>query len=702
MKKNYFFRLGSKIYETVLKSNLFRFFISIFLAVPIAAILFVVLISSYHEATQDIMKNRQARTELTVTLVHERLEKILDIAQSLASRPSLVENIIQNKWDEAVKYIEKTPQEFDYIDSIFLTQTDGTLKAGTGTYEGIINKNFAYRDWYQGVSKHWEPYLSEFYTRANAPQINVISAAVPITDLSIRASGNFKEEEILGILVIQINPEIFLKWSLEADLGEQGFLYAVDKNGTLIFHPDYDTVNEFIDFSAEYPVRNLLDNESGIGVAYDVKRAENRLYSYALCESHGWNIIFEQPASAAFASRDQNLIPTLYLYAFFILLIIFLINLILKYVLNKRKISEIMSQFAFVAENSDDAIYSRDLNGVIMSWNKGAEIIYGYKKEEVLNQSILMLIPQKKEKEYAALQRKILAGERVQKHITSRIRKDGREIIVSLNMSSVEDRKGNAIGISSIASDITMEVKNQELLIEKTRNLEELNRELESFSYAVSHDLRSPLRGIDGFSKALMEDFYETIDDKGKDYLLRIRKASQKMGELIDDLLLLSRITRNEMVFKEVDLSKITKDVSHSFLEAAAREGRKVELTISPNIFVYGDERLLEIMMSNLLENAFKFSNKKEPARIEFGHGYLDGKEVLFVKDNGAGFDMRYVDKIFNPFQRLHLEKEFPGTGIGLVTVKRIIERHQGRIWAQSAVGKGAVFYFTFLKMRSL
>ncbi len=701
--KNYFSRLWSRAYDAAIKSNLFRFFISILLAVPIAAVILGIFLSSYQGATNEILNYRKAKTELTVTLMHERLIKITDIGKSLASRPMLIESIKTNEWEEALKYVENAPREFEYIDSVFLLQVDGTLKAGTGSYQKIIDKNFAYRDYYQGVSKDWEPYLSEFYKRANEPQINVVSAAVPIFDVIDLTDKKDMQNAVLGILVIQVNPEIFLQWSLEADLEEYGLLFAVDKNGVLIFHPDYDTANEFIDFSNTYPVKKVLGNESGIEVVYDTKRAEDVLYSYASCQSceeHGLSIVFEQPASEAFATRDQNMILRLYLYLFFILIIIFLISMILKYAVHKRKISEIISQLAFVADNSDDAIYSRDLNGKIISWNRGAEKIYGYKKEEALHQSTSVLVPKKKMKEYYALQKKALAGERIHKLITSRLKKDGSGITVSLSTSTVKDMRGNVTGLSSIVRDITEEIKNQKLLAQRANNLEELNRELASFSYSVSHDLRSPLRGIDGFSKALMEDYYEKLDDKAKDYLQRIRKASQKMGDLIDDMLLLSRVTRNEMIFKQVDLSAIAGNISSGFLDEAGNKNRTIELKMQPNIFVYGDEKLLRILMFNLLENAMKFSQKKHHTLIEFGYRYMDKKKVLFVRDNGAGFDMRYVDKIFHPFQRLHLEKEFQGTGIGLATARRIIERHKGRIWAEGEIGKGAVFYFIFPKMR--
>ena len=219
------------------------------------------------------------------------------------------------------------------------------------------------------------------------------------------------------------------------------------------------------------------------------------------------------------------------------------------------------------------------------------------------------------------------------------------------------------------------------------------NKELEAFCYSVSHDLRAPLRSVDGFSKALVEDFGDKLDSQGKDYVRRVRRASQRMGQLINDLLSLSRITRSELHHEKVDLSEIAQKIVTELQEKESK--RQVEVVIPKGIVVDGDARLLLIVMENLLYNAWKFTGKQPHARIEFGAKQNENKTVYFVNDDGTGFDMAYANKLFGTFQRLHAPAEFEGTGIGLATVQRIIHRHGGRIWAKGAVGQGATFYFT-------
>ena len=223
--------------------------------------------------------------------------------------------------------------------------------------------------------------------------------------------------------------------------------------------------------------------------------------------------------------------------------------------------------------------------------------------------------------------------------------------------------------------------------------LEAANEELEAFSYSVSHDLRGPLRRMDGFSRMLLEKHTDELDEQGRHYLDRVRAGSQQMGELIDDLLKLSRITRSEMTRGPLDLSAIAPRIADELRQT--QPGRDVEFVLQKGITVEGDGQLLRVVMENLLGNAWKFTGKQDKARIEFGTEEREGQKVCFVRDNGAGFDMAYAEKLFGAFQRLHRVDEFEGTGIGLATVQRIIHRHGGRVWAEGAIGKGATFYFT-------
>jgi signal transduction histidine kinase len=228
---------------------------------------------------------------------------------------------------------------------------------------------------------------------------------------------------------------------------------------------------------------------------------------------------------------------------------------------------------------------------------------------------------------------------------------------------------------------------------ERTSQLAAANKELEAFSYSVSHDLRAPLRGIDGFSLALLEDYTERLDDEGKEHLQRIRAATQRMGMLIDDLLNLSRMTRAEIHKQKVNVSTLARSVATELQDA---EGdRQIEFRIEDGIEATADKQLLQVVLENLLGNACKFTSKRSSARIEVGKTRRNGSSAYFVRDNGAGFDPAYASRLFGAFQRLHGTTEFPGTGIGLATVQRIIHRHGGKIWAEGAVEKGATFYFT-------
>lgn len=223
--------------------------------------------------------------------------------------------------------------------------------------------------------------------------------------------------------------------------------------------------------------------------------------------------------------------------------------------------------------------------------------------------------------------------------------------------------------------------------------LERKNNELEAFCYSVSHDLRAPLRSIDGFCQALLEDYAQSFDETATGYFNRVRAAAQRMGELIDDLLDLSRVARIELTKDRVNMSALAKSVADELQRNDSERSTAVMISESPS--VEGDRRLLRILLENLLGNAWKFTSKSTDARIEFGVQSKDGAHVFFVRDNGAGFNMAYAEKLFHPFQRLHTPTDFPGTGIGLATVARIVDRHHGKVWAEGVVGKGATIYFT-------
>lgn len=362
----------------------------------------------------------------------------------------------------------------------------------------------------------------------------------------------------------------------------------------------------------------------------------------------------------------------------------------------------VQGYFEELLDAAPDAIVIVDGAGRIELVNAQTQNLLGYSAEELVGRRVEMLIPQRfrdahprHRDEYYANPRTRPMGAGMELFALS---KDGREIPVEISLSPLQTDDGLLVisAIRDVTAQRRAEAEIQKLneqLARRARELEATNSELEAFSYSVSHDLRAPLRSIDGFSQALLEDYEEVLDAQGQDFLRRIRAATTRMGELIDDLLRLSRITRAEMTVEDVDLSQMAREIVVRLQKMTPQ--REVHVVIEEGLVARGDRQLLRVLLENLIGNAWKFSAKQSEARIEVGarqdeeHGC-----VFFVRDNGAGFDMTYADKLFGAFQRLHARSEFDGTGVGLATVQRVITRHAGRVWAEAEVGKGATFYF--------
>lgn len=355
-------------------------------------------------------------------------------------------------------------------------------------------------------------------------------------------------------------------------------------------------------------------------------------------------------------------------------------------------------RFRAVADTANDAIISADMSGRITYFNPAAEMIFGYPADQLLNTPLERLMPERYRRAHAEGLRRFLEtgegrliGESAE---LVGLRRNGQEFPVELSLSSWVE--GGRHYFTGILRDVTRRRETEtrianlnHRLQQRALELENLNHELEAFSYSVSHDLRAPLRSIDGFSQALLEDYAERLDAQGRDYLGRVRLAAQRMGHLIDDLLKLARVTRAEIVMRPVDVTALA--VEAGAVVAARHPEHKVDFVVAPGLIAEGDEALLRVAFENLLDNAWKFTAGRGPARVEVG--MID--RTFFVLDNGVGFDPAYAGKLFRPFSRLHDQKAFPGTGIGLATVQRVVHKHGGTIRAESAPGQGTAFYFT-------
>ncbi|MDX1688613.1 MAG: PAS domain S-box protein, partial [Candidatus Promineifilaceae bacterium] len=365
-------------------------------------------------------------------------------------------------------------------------------------------------------------------------------------------------------------------------------------------------------------------------------------------------------------------------------------------------------RYRLLAESALTGVYLIQ-DGLFKYVNPALASIFGYQEEEIIENlgPRDLTAPEDRPRVQEHIRQRLAGEERDIRYTFQGLRKDGSYVDVEVHGAKVEYEGRPAI--TGTLLDITERKRqeeeirrlNEELeqrVIERTAQLEAANKELEAFAYSVSHDLRAPLRAIDGFGQALLEDCVDQLDELGQSYLERIRANTQRMGDLIDGLLGLSRITRTEFLRERVDLSAIVHEIAADLQQRD--EQREVEFTIESGRVVKGDARLLGAALENLLENAWKFTGEQPVARIEFGAMNQDGEVVYFVRDNGVGFDMAYADKLFGAFQRLHAMEEFSGTGIGLATVQRIIRRHGGRVWAEAAPGEGATFYFTLAARR--
>jgi signal transduction histidine kinase len=537
---------------------------------PISLVAAFNVLKSYHDFTAVTMSQRHMIASLAATTLHEKFERLTAIGISLATRVQFRRLIQAGQWDEAVDILRSVPEDFPFIERVFLADPHGTLMADTPALPDVRGVNFAYRDWYQGVNHTGIPYVSDAYQRAAAPQYHVIAAALPIkTD----------EHRITGILVLQVRLQSLLEWMYTIELGPGGVVYLVDRRGQMAAHPELAPDGELRDVSSVPSVEKVLRGEGGADIAFDPVAQAARVVAYAPVPGYGWGVMAEQPTRTAFAARDHEIRHLGLAYGLVVL-----------------------------------------ASGTFAYWI----------------------------------------------------------------LRTLTERRRAAYRISALNADLQR----------WGAELEEANKELDAFSYTVSHDLRTPLSIIDGFSQALLENYAATLDARGRDYLQRICGATQRMADLIDALLGLSHVTRAELVWEGVDVSALARAIATDLQRCEPT--RQAEFVIADGVVAHGDARLLGVVLENLFSNAWKFTAREPQARIEFGSlPQREGSLVFFVRDNGVGFDMVHADKLFRAFQRLHGRTEYPGTGVGLATVQRIIQRHGGRIWAEGAVGQGATFYFT-------
>jgi PAS domain S-box-containing protein len=367
-----------------------------------------------------------------------------------------------------------------------------------------------------------------------------------------------------------------------------------------------------------------------------------------------------------------------------------------------KEVEEIKNYLSAVVKQSNDAIYLHNPEGNIISWNRGAESIYGFSEAEALNMKIWNIVPEYLVTETQQVVNSILKGEQIESLQTKRITKYGKIIDVVFSASVITDSNRELRSVAITERDITHEKKAEQEIKQLNADLENnvaklelTNKELESFSYSVSHDLRAPLRSINGYAKIIQEEYEAQFDTELKRLFGIIQSNARKMGMLIDDLLAFSKLGRQEVVKKPINTTDMVKQV---LLEMESNISSQVQIKVGDLVPAKGDYPLLYQAFVNLISNAIKYSSKTPSPCIEIMSSENAHETIYCVKDNGTGFDEKYAHKLFGVFQRLHTSEQFEGTGVGLAIVQRIIFKHGGRVWAEGQVGKGATFYFSLPK----
>ncbi len=653
------------------------------------------------ELTQSALSRRSALSYLAANLLAEKFDRLVDVGVSLASRVRFRELVEAGNWTEAIKILRGVPEDFPFIDRITLNDLKGTLVADVPASPAVSGGNFSHRDWYRVVMSTSRPYISQIYMRSAPPQTNVFVAAVPIKT----ATG-----EMRGIMVLQVRLDRFFDWIAGVDAGPGGLLYVVDRRAVLASHPKFQPQGQLVDYSGVPEVQRILHGKRGVDVIDNPGGGEKRVVAYEPVAKYEWGVVLEQPAATVFAARGDQLRRILLAYMLIFLLVVVVAHYAARVAFERGQSEAALLRQATVLQSILDSlgdgvtVADRDMRVQLM--NPVAKRIIGLAPDEAppANWAAVegryepdMVTPFPTERLFIS---RALNGENVddeEMFVRNRRFPEGRWI-------SGTARPIRSDGVINQAVVVWRDITERRLaeneiralnakLAERAELLEATNKDLEGFSYSVSHDLRAPLRAIDGYAKLIEDGYASKLDAEGRRLFGVVHRNVHKMALLIDDLLEFSRLGRREIVAARVDMNRLVQEALWEV--RATGEGMSSTIEVANLPPAWGDRALLKQVWINLLSNAIKFSGARDKPRIDVAGSIDAGETIYSVKDNGVGFNMVYYNKLFGVFQRLHRAEEFPGTGVGLAIIQRVVGRHGGRAWADGKVDQGATFYFS-------
>ena len=683
---------------------------------------------------------------LLSSLSNDLDKKLLFAQKSLeAFAPKLTKDVLRNEEMLQRALDDKTTLHLIF-DALVIFSPEGKLLIESPRKLEIRGRDYSFRDYYKKTVATGKPQISTPFVSTYAPGHPAVMLTFPLYDTSGRMTAILAGH-------VDLMGENFLTDLRRVSIGKSGYAVLVDENRTRLISPDRSRIMKQVPAGLNPLFDRAMAGFEGSGETVNT-RGIRVLASYKRLHSVNWLLGIVYPLDEAYASLYR---AREYFVSAMVLGLVLM--LLLSWYAMHRLISPLSRLTGHIKAMTAEPeggepvpVESRDEIGTLATaFNTMMGALR--EKQESLQGAVTRAEDEREKSDaiIAALgdglsiqtrnfrilyqnqeHQKITGGNHVGKfcyeayrhndhvcddcpvakcfadgkvHTRETLNLSGRGAeFVEISASPLRDATGEIIAGIELVRDITERKRAEEQIRtlnaqleqrvrERTEELQQSLREMETFCYTVSHDLRTPLRGINGFSSILQQDYAACLDEEGKEYLQRIGGAANRMGELIDDLLELSRVNRDELIRVPVDLTTLAREIADDLVRS--QPGRQVEFAIAPGLRATGDPSLLGAALANIIHNAWKFSSRNPAARIEVGCRTEGREQVFYVRDNGVGFDMQYADKLFLPFHRLHAAEGFEGTGIGLATVQRIIERHGGRIWAESEPGKGAVFFFT-------
>lgn len=647
--------------------------VGIFLAVilPVIAVATAGYISTKKNLTELTLTRREAMAQLAATTLKERLDHLTDLATSFATRLLVVKMVEEGKWEDAVLALKDVPVDFPYVERIFIADVAGTLMADVPTLPGVQGKNFSERDWYKGVMQTQKTYVSEIYKRTAEPQYNVIAVAAPIRN---------EKREVVGILVAQVRLDTLLEWGRNIDVGRSGFLYFVDRNGSVVGHPQVSPQQEIMRIADEAHVQEVLRGKRGVKIYPADSDRHERIISYAPVQKYGWGVITEQPNPPAFAVRDTTLRQRLIVIAVALAIVLLLAYLIVRFV---SILSEYRQRERIFLDSIGDGVVAIDRYWNITLWNKAASALSGWSKEEAVGKpfrEIIKLYQEKDRKENIVfIEDAIVRGKvGILTNDTVLIKKDKSEIPVGDSAAPVFDKEGMIIGAIIVFRDVSQEKDRQRLRSD--------------FAYA-SHQLRTPITKALWSLEAAMGK--KTIEEMRQE-IENAHQAAQSVNRLSEELIEVSKIDQKEVrvakqMVKLVDLYTETVDMQQ---EAKKRNIDLQKPTIPATTGINTDPKIFKRIVREVLDNAIKYSELNGMVKISAD---VKGDMLeIAIEDFGTGIMEEERPLVFTKFFRgRNIDTTaIVGAGLGLYIAQAYAKLLGGKIWFESKE-KGTIFYIT-------